>query len=106
VSEQITWVTNNLLCEPTPEQWRILLEKMIFEYLEKLLEDDEDEFIQEVGIRGIKVILDLKEGLYREKLQQNEKTLGIIGRFKSHRHSELAETARKIIEIVGSGNKN
>ncbi len=100
----MTWVINNLLCEPTPEQWRILLEKRVFEYLEKLVEDDEDDFIQEVGIRGIKVILDLKGGLYREKLQQNEKKLGIIGRFKSHKNSELAEIARKILEIVGKRN--
>ncbi len=69
----------------TPEELRFLLEKEIFEYFEKLIEE-KDDVLQEAGLRGIRSVLG-HEGFPKDfywTLLEKKKTREVIERRQNH----------------------
>ena len=108
VRKQIARIMENIMTDASPKQLKIFLEKNVFEYFGKLIEE-KDDFLQDIGLTGIRRILELEgnqadgdgsKACYGALLKKN-KTREVIEKLQNHA-KRISKLTTEILDFVDS----
>jgi len=109
VRREIARIMNAALADLTPEQLKIFIEKNIFEYFGKLIEE-KDDVLQDIGLTGIQRILRLEgdqahegssKAYYGALLKKKNKTREAIEKLQHHA-KRISNLTSEILDFVDS----
>ena len=103
MKKEIAWVFSNPIHGANQDQLRVLFDKKIIEYFGKIIEE---EGLQEIGLRGIKDILNLAmwkapEGFssaFCWTLLEQNNIVASVEKLKGHANFEIAQLVQQILD--------